>query len=173
MFAAKLWVLLALLPKPTSGFGCVVSPASHCSSSAAWCKGRPKDWGVGNEELQLLGHPRLAATRASRGRAKWMAKIDSAPEGPGLSGWKTNPAVKAVISGRTVSLPGYYKDEDKMLPKWADEFIPGDLDKNSVVLTESTPALAVRITNEEVSWEPFYCRLVGSDGGKHAAAMAV
>ncbi len=141
--------LLALLPKMASGFGCV-SPASHCSSSASWCKGQ-----------------------ASRGRAKWMAKVDSAPDGPGLSGWKTNPAVKAVISGRTVSLPGYYKDEDKMLPKWADEFIPGDLDKNSVVLTESTPALAVRITNEEVSWEPFYCRLVGSDGGKHAAAMAV
>ena len=34
--------------------------------------------------------------------------------GPGLSGWKTNPAVKSVESGRTVSLPGYYKDEEKV-----------------------------------------------------------
>jgi len=41
-------------------------------------------------------------------------------QGPGLSGWSTNPAVKGVESGRTVSLPGYYQDEDKMLPKWAE-----------------------------------------------------
>ncbi len=41
-------------------------------------------------------------------------------QGPGLSGWRTNPAVKGVESGRTVSLPGYYQDDDKMLPKWAE-----------------------------------------------------
>jgi len=41
-------------------------------------------------------------------------------QGPGLSGWATNPAVKSVSLGGTVSLPGYYKDQDKMLPKWAE-----------------------------------------------------
>ena len=118
--------------------------------------------------------------------------------------------VKAVESGRTVSLPGYYKDDEKMLPQWAQEFIPGKVEETDVVLTESASSLAVRITNEEVtlrkacefsslsfgagiltchvhpcsgpcclsisycppslcvcvcvcqmSWEPFYCRLVG------------
>ena len=58
--------------------------------------------------------------------------------------------VKAVESGRTVSLPGYYKDDEKMLPQWAQEFIPGKVEETEVVLTESASSLAVRITNEEV-----------------------
>lgn len=63
--------------------------------------------------------------------------------------------VKAVEGGRTVSLPGYYKDEEKMLPQWAQEFIPGVIEETNVVLTKSSPAAAVRITNDEVKSENF------------------
>jgi hypothetical protein len=60
-----------------------------------------------------------------------------------------------------------------MLPQWAETFQPGAVEEKSVVLTEASPAAAVRITNNELSWEPFYCRLVGQDGGKNAADMAM
>lgn len=122
--------------------------------------------------------PRIcsASFGAARPRAPpcWVAQqIDAAPEGPGLSGWRTNPAVKGVEGGRTVSLPGYYQDEDQMLPKWAEDFIPGNVAASPVQLSEAAPAIAVRIANEEVSWEPYYCKLVGEDGSKNAAAMAI
>ena len=48
-----------------------------------------------------------------------LARARTHHQGPGLSGWKTNPAVKGVEGGRTVSLPGYYKEEDQVFPKWA------------------------------------------------------
>jgi hypothetical protein len=48
------------------------------------------------------------------------------------------------------------------------EFVPGKLEDSPVVLTEANPILAVRVTNQEVSWEPFYAKLVGEDGSKNA-----
>ena len=121
-----------------------------------------------------LVRPFAARTAVPAACSTLRMQIDSAPEGPSLSGWRNNPAVKNVQDGRTVSLPGYYKDEEKMLPVWAQDFQPGKLEEphGTITLSEGTPALAVRITNEELSWEPYYCRLVGADGRKTAAAMA-
>mmetsp|Transcript_37477 Transcript_37477/g.76894 ORF Transcript_37477/g.76894 Transcript_37477/m.76894 type:complete len:250 (+) Transcript_37477:156-905(+) len=57
------------------------------------------------------------------------------------------------------------------LPKWAESFVPRtDRLQGTVVLNTERPSDGVRIVNDEISWEPFYARLVSGDGAAGAAA---
>jgi hypothetical protein len=64
------------------------------------------------------------------------------------------------------------KDGDGGLPRWAN-FLPStDRLEGTLTLSSSHPRASVRVVNHEMSWEPFFARLVGKDGAQSAAAVA-
>ena len=68
-------------------------------------------------------------------------------------------AAKAVPPGQS--------GQDQVMPKWVT-LVPqqGNM-YEAVVLSISQPQSSVVVRNEEMSWEPFYARLVGDHGSIH------
>ena len=59
------------------------------------------------------------------------------------------------------------------IPSWATFSPSPNQLQGTVKLSASQPEACVRVFNEELSWEPYFVRLVGADGAEPAAAVAV
>ena len=58
------------------------------------------------------------------------------------------------------------------LPRWASFLPSADRLEGTLTLSAAHPLASVRVVNNEMSWEPFFARLVGKDGAQSAAAVA-
>eukprot|EP00277_Geminigera_cryophila_P039318 CAMPEP_0173091150 /NCGR_PEP_ID=MMETSP1102-20130122/27639_1 /TAXON_ID=49646 /ORGANISM="Geminigera sp., Strain Caron Lab Isolate" /LENGTH=202 /DNA_ID=CAMNT_0013976751 /DNA_START=21 /DNA_END=629 /DNA_ORIENTATION=- len=58
------------------------------------------------------------------------------------------------------------------VPQWAQKFETGKV-ISTITLSQSKKEIAVKVGNEEMSWEKWHAALVGEAGEPNAAAMAV
>lgn len=65
------------------------------------------------------------------------------------------------------ALPPGQSGQDQVMPKWVTLVPQQDNMCEAVVLSISQPQSSVVVRNEEMSWEPFYARLVGDHGSIH------
>jgi hypothetical protein len=93
--------------------------------------------------------------RAREGKCK-IHHLCSAADKCSLGGHVATKAVRPGQSG-----------QDQAMPKWVT-LVPeqGNMCE-AVVLSISQPQSSVVVRNEEMSWEPFYARLVGDHGSIH------